>query len=82
MKALIVISCILANGQHYNPSGHYFSWDHCNMWVENFEKRIFETKGGKMPLCWCHARPDLQRSAPPPKRRPAIRYSNDRKAPL
>ena len=79
MKSIILISCILANGQHVDPRGQYFDFDRCNKQVVYFETKLFPTIGDKMPLCWCHP---TDATVPVPKKKYKIIYDDNRKAPL
>jgi hypothetical protein len=79
MKLLIVITCILANGQQVHPRGSYTAWAPCNKYVEYFETQLYPTAGNNRPLCWCHRAPPEREGVPAPSR--AIHYDEDRKAP-
>lgn len=76
MKTAILIACILANGQHHHPRGHYRNFEQCAAQAERFEREIMPKSGKKNTVCWCYKGP-----APAPlpeyEGRP-----EDRKAPL
>ena len=79
MKSIILISCILANGQHVEPRGEYLSFNRCNEQVGVFETKLFPSYGSKVPVCWCHSAGE---KPPLPKKRYEIRYDDNRKSPL
>jgi hypothetical protein len=85
MSTWIVISCILAGGQHIDPSGHYRDFAQCEARARHFETEALASEGLKHPLCWCHqvpkpnSKPDSKLT---PRPKSPIRYSPDRKAPL
>ena len=78
MKTLIVITCILAGGEHVSPRGHYDNFRICNWYAENFQAELYPRIGDKAPLCWCARSP--KPLIPLPGRK--IRYDETRKAPL
>lgn len=76
MKLLIVVTCILANGQIVYPRGHYTTWPLCNKSIEYFQTGLYPSYENKHPLCWCHQADPEQ--MPLPERAD----DSDRKAPL
>jgi hypothetical protein len=79
MKSIILISCILANGQHVEPRGEYLSFNRCNEQVGVFETKLFPSYGSKVPICWCY---QTDSTMPIPKKKYKIIYDDNRKAPL
>lgn len=57
MTLIIVIQCILANGQHVTPCGQYTAFAPCNKYVQYFETELYPTSGNRRPLCWCMKAP-------------------------
>lgn len=79
MTLIIVIQCILANGQHVTPCGQYTAFAPCNKYVEYFQTQLYPSIDGRHPLCWCRRAPrDYVMSARCTKSR---EDDDDRKAP-
>ena len=62
MKPLILIACILADGRHYQPHGHYRDFAQCDRQASRFENTTFPSHGRIHPLCWCYRTPERHES--------------------
>ena len=54
LRTVFIISCLLANGEHYEPKGIYLTASYCSKWVKTFEVNRLPSQNGKSPLCWCY----------------------------
>lgn len=81
MKSLILIPCILSDGEHFSPRGEYQTFKRCDELVERFETELFPSYAGKEPLCWCYRAPPAVPVPGRAKRYDARDRDEDRKSP-